>query len=169
MPEPSEDYNNGSSSSSGVETPQSQLLGSQQVEENTTAVAVSAVQEPPWKPYPAVQKVMQQVQQRISDQSLQRMTIAYLQMYGQAVQDEYPIAPNMPSYVPSDWGSESAVFQWVAEAKENLMFSDIICHYAERVYQCLFWGAYDGDLSMAEVSQMFSSLVDGDLIPRKAA
>ena len=47
-----------------------------------------------------------------------------------------------------------------------LGFSDSICYYAEKVLQSLFWGADDGDLSMAEVSQMFSSLVDGDLIHR---
>ena len=38
---------------------------------------------------------------------------------------------------------------------------------AYKVYQCLFGGAQDGYLSMAEVVQMFSSLIDGDLLPRQ--
>ena len=169
MPEPSEDYNNESSSSSGVETPQSPLFSSQQVEEKTSAVAVSSVQGPPGNPYPAVQKVIQQVRQRISDPSRQRVTISCLQSYGQAVEAEYPIAPNMPSYVPSNWSNKNAVLQWFAEVRENSVFSDRICFNAYKVYQCLFGGAMDGYLSRAEVSQMFSSLVDGDLFPRKAA
>jgi len=127
MPEPSEDYSDESSSSNGVETPQSPLFSSQQVEENTSAVAVSADQESPGNPYPAVQKVMQQVRQRISDPSRQRETISYLQSYGQAVEAEYPIAPNMRSYVPSNWSNKSEVVQWFAEVRENSVFSDRIC------------------------------------------
>jgi len=167
MPEPSEDYSDESSSSSGVETPLSQLLSIQPVAENIPAVAVSIAQEPPWNPYRAVDQVVQRVQERISDPGLQSVTIDCLETYGQAVQAEYPIAPNMPSYVPSEWSSVSAVFQWFAEAKENI--SDNICYNAYKVYECLSGGAEYGDLSRAEVSQMFSSLVDGDLFPRKAA
>ena len=168
MPEPSEDYSSeSSSSSSGVETPQSPLLRNQQVEEHTPAVAVSAVQEPPWKPYPVVQKLMQQVQERISDPSLQRVTITSLQEYGQAVEAEYPIAPNMPvPYEPSDWSSKSEVLQWFAEGRETQLFSDKINYLVEVVYELLLRGANDGYLSMSELSPMFSSLVDGDLIPR---
>jgi len=94
------------------------------------------------------------------------VTITYLQEYGQAVEAQYPIAPNMPFYEPSDWRCKSEVIQWFAESREILGFSDNICYYAEKVHQSLFWAANDGYLSMAELSQMFSSLVDGDLIPR---
>ena len=58
----------------------------------------------------------------------------YLPKYGQAVTAEYPIAPNMPSYVPSNWSNKSVVFQWFAETRENSVFSDKICHYAHVVY-----------------------------------
>ena len=132
---------------------------------------MSAVQEPPWNPYRAVNQVVQRVQDCISDPGLQRVTIDYLQKYGWAMQAEYPVAPNMPSYVPSNWKSESAVIEWSAEAKENLVLSGNICYSAYKVYLwCLFGGAVDGYLYRAEVSQMFStSLVDGDVFPRKAA
>ena len=47
--------------------------------------------------------------------------------------------------------------------------SENICCYAQVVYKLLFGAAEEGNLSRAEVSQIFSSLVDGEFIPRKVA
>jgi len=47
-----------------------------------------------------------------------------------------------------------------------LVFPHNICHYATML---LFGGAEDGHLSRADVSQMSSSLVDGDWFPHKVA